>query len=275
MTNNFALSPALVRELGYLFNGGQHSGWADRVSELLGVAPRTVEAWARGERDCEGPPALLMAHLARMIANETYSDISLDEVNTIVENHGKKVSLKLDLPEVRTRIRSLIKLNSSIRKVADDLNIGRSALSRWLSGENALGFDSVSKVLDYIGLNRDVDAQCEKTWRVSLIGDPDDELIQDIRGAVSLFFPDPPECSIVQVGEPVGRSARLTAILLHQKTSVTIDLKMPPKLLRHDEGLSWLFLAFDCVRSLTFYCTLDGENHPEKSDGSADGLDTV
>jgi len=59
MMNSFTLPPTLVRELGYLFNGGQRSGWADRASELLGVSPRTVEAWARGERECEGPPALI------------------------------------------------------------------------------------------------------------------------------------------------------------------------------------------------------------------------
>src|SRR3954464_2724191 len=109
MMNSFTLPPTLVRELGYLFNGGQRSGWADRASELLGVSPRTVEAWARGERECQGPPALLIAYLARMIANGTYSDISLDEVNWIVQNHGKKAFLNLDLPEVRTSIRSIIK----------------------------------------------------------------------------------------------------------------------------------------------------------------------
>src|SRR5918994_1534341 len=112
MTNNFALSPALVRELGYLFNGRQHSGWANSVSELIGVSPRTVEAWARSERQCEGPPALLMAYIARMIVNETYSDISLDEVTRIVENYGKKVSLELDVQDVRTSIRFLFKLSS-------------------------------------------------------------------------------------------------------------------------------------------------------------------
>jgi hypothetical protein len=153
MMNNFTLSPALVRELGYLFNGGQHSGWANRVSELIRVSPRTVEAWARGERECEGPPALLMAYLARMIVNETYSDISLDEVTRIVENYGKKISLNLNLPEVRTSIRSLIKLTSSIKRVAEDVDVNRSALSRWLSGDNVLGFDSVSE-LDFAELGR-------------------------------------------------------------------------------------------------------------------------
>ena len=131
MTNNLTLSPALVRELGYLFNGGQHSGWANRVSELLGVSPRTVEAWARGERDCVGPPALLMAYLARMVTNGTYSDITLDELNKIVESYGKKAPLKLDLSEERTRIRSLIRLHSSIKKVAEDLpSISSGARSR-------------------------------------------------------------------------------------------------------------------------------------------------
>src|SRR3954467_4609742 len=159
MINSFALPPSLVRELGYLFNGGQRSGWADRASELLGVSPRTVESWARGERECEGPPALLMAHLARMIVQGTYSDISLDEVERIIDRYGKKISLDLNLPEVRTSIRSLIKLTSSIKKAAEDLDIGRSALSRWLSGDSSLRLDLAFKILDYVGLNRDVDAR--------------------------------------------------------------------------------------------------------------------
>src|SRR4051812_3723031 len=209
MATNFILSPTLVRKLGYLLNDGQHSGWINRISQLLGVAPRTVEAWARGERECKGPPALLMAYLARMILNQTYSDVSLDEINQIVERHENKTSINFDLPEVRIKIRSIIKLHSSIKQVSEDLNINRSALSRWLSGESALGIDSVSKVLDYIGLNRNLDAPCERTWHIRLAEYPENGLIEDIRGAVDLFFPDAPDCSITYLGKPVGRSAKI------------------------------------------------------------------
>ena len=101
MTNNFALPPALVRELGYLFNGGQRSGWTDQASELLGVSPRTVEAWARGERDCEGPPALLMAHLARMIVQGTYSDISLNEVKESMKAFGLSFGMNINEENVK------------------------------------------------------------------------------------------------------------------------------------------------------------------------------
>jgi transcriptional regulator with XRE-family HTH domain len=265
MMNNFALPPAFVRELGYMFNGGQHSGWADRASELLGVSPRTVEAWARGERECQGPPALLIAYLARMIANGTYSDISLDEVNWIVQNHGKKAFLNLDLPEVRTSIRSIIKFTSSIKKIAIELSINRSALSRWLSGENALGYDSIAKVLDHIGLTRDVHAQCEKTWRVRLDQQPTNELIEDIRHAIKLFFPHPPECSLIQLGKPEGRPARVNANLRYQKTTITIEFSMPSKLARHDQSLIWLIPAFIHVSSLTCYCTFDIESDSKRA----------
>jgi transcriptional regulator with XRE-family HTH domain len=263
MTNNFALSPTLVRELGYLFNGGQRSGWADRASELLGVSPRTVESWARGERECEGPPALLMAHLARMIVQGTYSDISLNEVEKIVERYGRKVSVDLALPDVRKSIRSLIKLNSSIKKIAQDVDVNRSALSRWLSGENALGIDSVSKVLDHIGLNRDIDGQYEKTWRVRLDWESLEEATQDIQNSIKLFFPAPPECSLAQVGRPDGRIVKFNANLLHQRTTVIIEFSMPTKLARHGQGLSWFISAFDWVNSLTFYCPLNVENNLE------------
>ena len=212
------------------------------------------KSWARGERECEGPPALLMAHLARMIAKRTYSDISLDEVERIVEKHGRKISLNLDLPEVRASIRSLIKLTSSIKKVSEDLSINRSALSRWLSGDNALGFDSISKVLDHIGLNRDMDAQCEKTWRVRLDWESLEEAAQDIREAIKLFFPAPPECLLTQLGVPTGRVTRVNANLLYRETTVVIELSMPTKLARHDQGLSWLLSAFDCVELFTFFC---------------------
>jgi len=210
-----------------------------------------------------------------MIVEGTYSDISLDEVEGIIERHGKKLAFDLDLPEVRASIRSIIKLTSNIKKVAADLDISRSALSRWLSGDNVLKIDLVFKVLDYVGLNRDVDARCEKTWRVDLIGNPDNELIQNIRNAVSLFFPDPPKCSIIQAGEQTGQSALLLAVLRHQETSVIIKIKMPTKFLRHDEGLKWLFSAFDRVRLLTFYCTLNAENYIMDCDGSVDELDNA
>jgi len=94
-----------------------------------------------------------------MIVQGTYSDISLDEVEKIIERHGKELTLDLNLTEVRSSIRSLIKLTSSIKKAAEDLGINRSALSRWLSGDNTLRFDLVSKILDYVGLSRDVDAR--------------------------------------------------------------------------------------------------------------------
>jgi transcriptional regulator with XRE-family HTH domain len=275
MTNNFALSPALVRELGYLFNGRQHSGWANRVSELIEVSPRTVEAWARGERQCEGPPALLMAYIARMIVNETYSDISLDEVTRIVENYGKKVPLELDLPEVRTRIRSLIRLNSSIKKVSEDLSISRSALSRWLSGDNALGFDLISKVLDHIGLNRDMDDKYEKTWHARLDWEAPNEVIQDIRDAIELFFPAPPKCLLAQVDKPTGRIVRVNASLLHQRTTVIIEFSMPTKLARHGQGLDWLLSAFEYVSSFTFFCPLNIEDNLKECDDPGEGLDVV
>jgi len=236
MMNSFALPPTLVRELGYLFNGGQRSGWADRVGELLGVSPRTIESWARGERECEGPPALLMAHLARMMVEGTYSDISLDEVEAIIEKHGKKIALDLNLPEVRASIRSLIKLTSSIKKAAEDLGINRSALSRWLSGDNVLRFDLVSKVLDYVGLNRDVDARFEKMWHVIITENPDDELIQNIKDAVSLFFPALPECSIIQAGEQIGRSALLIAILGTKRRASLLKLKCLPNFFGTTKG---------------------------------------
>jgi hypothetical protein len=258
--NSFALPPTLVRELGYLFNGGQHSGWADRVSELLRVSPRTVESWARGERDCEGPPALLMAYLARMMVDGSYSDISIDEVNKIVENHGKKVSLDLSSSEVRTRIRSVIKLQSSIKKVSEDLKIDRSALTRWLSGESALGFDPVFKVLDHLGLNRSANVDYETTWHVRLDWESLDEIIQDVRNGIEIFFPDPPECSITQVGKPAEKITKFKVILLLEKTRVVIQLSMPNKLARHSQGLNWLVSAFACVHSFTFYCPLGAES---------------
>jgi transcriptional regulator with XRE-family HTH domain len=257
MTNNFTLSPALVRELGYLFNGGQHSGWANRVSEYLGVSPRTVEAWARGERECEGPPALLMAYLARMVVQGTYSAISLAEVEKLLAGYGNKVTLDLNLTEVRRGIRSLIKLKSSIKKVSQDVNVNRSALSRWLSGENALGIDSVSKVLDYIGLNRSVDDHYNETWRASLAWDNLDEINQNLRDAIKIFFVSPPECLITQVGNLSGRSANIKASLLYRKTIVTIEISMPTRLARHEQGLSWIISAFDWVDSFTFYCPLN------------------
>jgi hypothetical protein len=210
-----------------------------------------------------------------MIVNETYSDISLDEVTKIVENYGKKVPLELDLPEVRTRIRSLIRLNSSIKKVAEDLDVNRSALSQWLSGGNTLGFDYVSKVLDHIGLNRDVDAQIQKTWRIRLDWDLPNEAAQDIRNAIELFFPAPPECSIAQVDRLAGRTTRFNANLLHRKTTVLIEFSMPTKLARHGQGLSWLLSAFDCVESLTFFCPLDFESNLEECDDPVEGLDAV
>jgi len=210
-----------------------------------------------------------------MIVQGTYSDISLNEVEEIIERHGKKIAFDLNLPEGRARIRSLIKLTSSIKKASEDLDIGRSALSRWLSGDNTLRSDLIFKVLDYVGLNRDVDARCEKVWRVNLTVNPDDEVIQSIRDAVSLFFPAPPKCSIIQAGEQIGRSALLIAVLRHQETNVTIEIKMPTKLLRNDEGVAWLFLAFDRVRSLTFYCTLDAENNFVNCNDLIDELDNA
>jgi transcriptional regulator with XRE-family HTH domain len=271
MMNSFVLSPTLVRELGYLLNGGQHNGWANRVSELIGVAPRTVEAWARGERACEGPPALLVAHLARMVAKETYSAISLDEVEQIIESYGRKTSLDLAVPEVRRGIRSLIKLNSSINKVAQDVGVNRSALSRWFSGENALGIDSVSKVLDYVGLNRDTDDHCEQTWRARLDWVSLDELSQDLRDAIKLFFPAPPECLLTQVGELNGRSIIVNARLQYRKTTLTIKISMPIKLARHEQGLNWLVYAFSWVSSFTFYCPLVGEKDLEECSDHAGG----
>jgi transcriptional regulator with XRE-family HTH domain len=275
MAANFVLPPTLVRKLGFLFNGGQHNGWTNRVSQLLGVAPRTVEAWARGERECAGPPALLMAHLARMIVNQTYSDVSLDEINQIVESHENKTSINFDLPEVRIKIRSIIKLHSSIKRVSEDLNINRSALSRWLSGESALGVDSVTKVLDYIGLNRNLDAGCERTWHVSLAEYPDNELIEDIRGAIDLFFPGAPDCLIIQEHKPVGRSAKIIAGLLHKNTKVNIEFKIPLSFVQSDKFFEWLSKTFASVHSTAFYCTVNSEDDLEKYNNSGGKLDTV
>jgi transcriptional regulator with XRE-family HTH domain len=273
MMNNFALTPALVRELGYLLNSNRHNGWAERTAEFLGVSPRTVEAWARGERECEGPPALLMAHLARMVVQETYLNISLYEVEKLVERHGRKTSLDLALPEVRRGIRSLIKLHSSIQRVAGDMAVNRSALSRWLSGENALGIDGVSKILDYIGLNRDPDSEYKWTWRISLDWDSLDEASQNLQDAIKIFFPTPPECLLTQVGELQGRFARFKANLINRKTEITVELSMPMRLARHDQGLNWLLSTFGLTSSLTIYCPLDIEMLKENN-AAAGCLDT-
>jgi len=261
ITKNFALPPEVVRELGYILNDGQRAGWMDRVSELLGVTSRTVEAWARGDRVCNGPPAVLMAYLTRMIVDGTYSEISLDEVNQIIGNHGKKAPLDLSLPEVRAKVRSLIRLHSSIKKVAEDLSINRSALSRWLSGENALGFDSISKVLDHIGLNRDIEAQYSQKWFVSLDWERSHETTKDIQNATRIFFSKPPKCLIAQVGKLDGRVSTIHVNLSCRKTDVVVEVRMPTRLARHSEGLSWFVSSFDHVDLFTFYCPLDVETH--------------
>jgi len=210
-----------------------------------------------------------------MIVNQTYSDVSLHEINQIVEGHENKITINFDLPEVRLKIRSIIKLHSSIKRVSEDLNINRSALSRWLSGESALGVDSVSKVLDYIGLNRNLDAPCERTWHVSLGEYPENGLIEDIRGAIDLFFPDAPDCSITYLGKPVGRSAKIIANLLDKSTKITIEFEVASNFSRSNECFDWLSLAFDRAHSTTFCCTLNSEDDLEKCDGSGDKLDTV
>lgn len=262
--NSFALTPTLVRELGYLLNGNQHNGWADRTAELLGVSPRTVEAWARGERECEGSSALLMAHLARMVTQDTYLDISLDEVEKIIERHGRKTSLDLTLPEVRKGIRSLIKLHSSIQRIAEEVEVNRSALSRWLSGENALGIDGVSKVLEHIGLNRNEGDEYEGVWRIALDWNSLDRSSQDLQNAIALFFSAPPECLVTQVSDLTGRSTKFKATLLHQKTTVNIEIGMPSRLARLDQGLVWFVSAFDGANSFMIYCPLDTSSIPEQ-----------
>ena len=92
MTNNFALLPHWYANPSSVQRSvNTVAGLTGYPQESIGVSPRTVEAWARGERlECEGPPALLMAYTARMIVNETYSDISLDEVTRIVERLWKE-----------------------------------------------------------------------------------------------------------------------------------------------------------------------------------------
>jgi transcriptional regulator with XRE-family HTH domain len=257
MTNNFTLSPALVREIGYLLNGNRHNGWAERAANYLGVSPRTVEAWARGERECEGPPALLMAHMARMVTQGTYLDVSIDEIEQIVESHARKPPIDLALSETRRGIRSVIKLHSSIQKVARDVAVNRSALSRWLSGENALGIDSVSKVLDHVGLNRHADGNYEKTWRVRVDWNSLDEINLDIREAIKLFFPAPPECLLQQIGKPAGRSASIRASLSCRKTTLNIEIDMPIKFAHHEQGLNWLVSTFDWANLMEIYCPLD------------------
>ncbi|WP_147041355.1 hypothetical protein [Skermanella aerolata] len=263
--NSFSLTPTLVRELGYLLNGNQHNGWVDRTAEFLGVSPRTVEAWARGERECEGPPALLMAHLASMVTQGTYLDVSIDKIERMVERYGRKTSLDLDHPEVRRSIRSVIKLNSSIKKIAQDLAIDRSALSRWLSGENALGIDGVSKVLNHIGLNRIEDEPYEGLWRINLNWYSLDESSQNLRDAIKLFFPAPPACVLTQIGDLSGRSANMVARLMYKKTALTIEINFPTKLARHSQGLSWIISAFDWMSSLTIYCPLSGQSQLDEA----------
>jgi transcriptional regulator with XRE-family HTH domain len=272
MDSNFALSPEILRELGYILNSRQRSGWAERVSELLGVTSRTVEAWARGERVCNGPPALLIAYLARMMVEGTYSEVSVNEINQIIKNHGKKSHLNLDLPEERTKIRSLIRLHSSIAKVAEDLGINRSALSRWLSGENALGFDSISKVLDHIGLNRDMMMQYSATWIMRLDWEQCEERKEDIQNAVEVFFLDPPVCSVTQIGKLDGRTSKISASLLSGKTAVIVEISMPKKLAQHSQGLGWLLSAFSGVDFTTFYCPLQSSLNIKEGDlfGSLD-----
>ncbi|UEM23062.1 helix-turn-helix domain-containing protein [Skermanella mucosa] len=257
MPNNFTLPPALLRELGYLINDGQRRGWADRVAQMIRVNPRTVEAWARGERECEGPSAVLIAHLARMTANGTYTDISLDEVAKIIASHGIKSSIDLDDPGTRTKIRSVIKLTSSIKKVAEDLGINRPALSRWLSGESALSFDLASKVLSFLGLNRSMETPYEATWHVNLNDDPSDEFLQDIRDAIALFFPELPDCIVSQTDMRSERHTTFSVKLSRQQTTISIDIRAANKLVRNVDILQKLFSAFDGVSTFTFYCPVE------------------
>jgi hypothetical protein len=120
-----------------------------------------------------------------------------------------------------------------------------------------------------------MDTQCEKTWRVRLDWESLEEANQDIQNSIKIFFPAPPVCSIAQVDRPIGRATRINANLLYRKTTVVIELSMPTKLARHDQGLSWLLSAFDCVESFTFFCPLNVESNLEERDDPVEGLDTV
>jgi len=208
-----------------------------------------------------------------MVVQETYLDISLYEVEKIVERHGRKTSLDLALPEVRRGIRSLIKLHSSIQRVAEDMAVNRSALSRWLSGESALGIDGVSKVLKYLGLNRNEEDEYEGVWRIALDWNSLDQSSQDLQNAIALLYSAPPECLVIQVSDLSGRSTKFKAILLHLKTTVNIEISIPTRLARLDQGLAWFVSAFGGVRSLAIYCPLDVESHITENNASSSSID--
>jgi hypothetical protein len=120
-----------------------------------------------------------------------------------------------------------------------------------------------------------MDDKYENTWHARLDWEAPDETIQDIRDAIKLFFPTPPKCLLTQVDKPTGRTVRVNASLLHQRTTIIIEFSMPTKLARHGQGLVWLLSAFEYVSSFTFFCPLNIENNLKECDDPVGGLDAV
>lgn len=267
MPRKFILPADLVRELGYLINNGQRRGWIPHLSEMLCVSPRTIESWARGERECEGPSALLIVHFAKMIANGSYLEMSIREAKCLIDTHGKPRSLDLERLDVRRKIRSVIKLHSSINKLGADLEINRSALSRWLSGSNSLGFDSITKVLDHIGLEQRIIGRNLQRWSLNLAGKKKDEIEEQLHDALELLFPNiAPRCLLTQLSENEGKAKILISHVFHEDKALTILFHTHSSFLANGQAFDWLISVFEVITTLSTFCLLYEGNEPSEID---------
>jgi hypothetical protein len=257
MARIFTLTPELVRALGYIVNNNQKTGWKDRVADILQVAPRTVESWAKGDRICNGPSALLLWHYSKAIHDGTYEKPSLDEVRLLVEKHGKRIDLDIGSVDVRRKIRAAVRMTSSIRHVSAELDLNRTALSRWFSGDSALGFDSVAALLAHLGLDRKDDREITRRWTVKNLGGPDVGVRRDLHDAIDIMFPEPPDCRLVQLGPPKDRMVTVAAFLTREEVRVVLLICVRETFFL-DGALEWITGLFSGLRTPPASCVAGG-----------------
>jgi len=228
------------------------------MAGMLDVAVRTIEAWANGDRVCFGPPALLICHYAKAVHKGTYEKPSLDEVISLIEARDTRSNLDLASSLARRRIRAVIRLHSSIRHVAAELGIDRTALSRWLSGDSALGIDSVNRVLAHVGLGpRESGVKLLQHWSIRLSEMRDDEARRDLADAVAVMFDEPPVCQLIQMGPPDERIARIQAVLEKGNIQADVTITVLERPQSGKNALEQVGELFNDLPALPPYCRFD------------------
>jgi hypothetical protein len=186
--SNFQLSPQLLKKFGYIINDGHRYGWATRLAKVAGVSPRTIDSWSHGERPCEGAAAVLIAYLAKMKLDGTFSELDIPTLMENVERALPRPSIDVSDQANRSRLKSLIKLHSSIQTVADQAGVDRPSLSRWLSGQETVAENHIIRVLDVLGLsNKEKKGNEPHAWFSSVSHTNIDEFLDNMSNALSLI----------------------------------------------------------------------------------------